>query len=766
MQTRMALVRVLWTLALLGCSLARSEVYYQNNFEEACPLVFWASSAKVKVHEIGLATYDPYEGKRCAKISFEVLSGQGWCYFKIPFDLNIENTKTYVLEAAIKYQSTNPAVRVGFGHSWWHMPQPPKKPVQGNGPSAGYTATPGRWALLAGHELAAAFREAATTAGFGPECKCRFDALYVHTEGIKPGDKVTVWVDSVCLRSATEADALRWQKEKRPVEYTPPPYPKVEDTCPWGVCGSLEFHDGLARVPFEIEAAIAAHSWAEFGFDTSLRAGGMVMAPGNPKSEDYLGQFLDIHHKYGIRCLPSTYLTGYYNRHIPKEQCESAIRRVVPRYRNHPALLAWWMIDEPLTPIEDVRDHWVWGKQIFESLDPEHPALGAFCCLPAVKLYSQYTQVALIDCYPLQGTPQKPTGSAITIAKWLEQAWECGARRIWAVPQAFGELPPWRIPTPAELRLMTWLYLSRGSTGFLFYAYTSSPAWVSGHGHSGLVDIFGLTTAMGEEVKRLAQILPALCPVLLRVRWSPTSEVRVECEMLPDGNPVFDTGFLKGAQYDIVVISNLDTAAPRRGRVIVPSRQGNSIYDLRRLEPVAIDAGAVPLQLDPGDAAVLLLGDQKAFDAAKAVMLERKQAVVKRQAQAASARAAMDSLCATRLAKATTALSRASRNLELYVLRTWPSETQADRLKAMRANAVLMGHVNALKEMLHCQHLLFYALLVQKTRGIESVYQDFEPLAEAVERGVAAFVEQGAPPLLDSAKTKQVSDLLDGIFLK
>ncbi|MCE5236895.1 hypothetical protein LLH23_00200 [bacterium] len=781
------------------------EVYYQNDFETQCDVVYWASAAKVQVDEIGLSTESPAGGQRCARIAFHVVSGGGWCYFKIPLEVKLDPAKTYVVEAMVKYETTGGG-RVGFGHSWQHMP-PGQAEVQGNGASAGTCSEPRKWHHLVGKELGAAFRESSEMAGWTAACPGRFDALYVHTEGNREGDRVTVWLDDVKFRETNAEDQARLAKQRRPVDYTPPPYPAVEDACPWGCCGSLEGHAGRLGLPREAEAAVVARQWADFGYDTSLRPGGMVMAPGNPKPEDALGQFLDLNQSYGLRVLPSTYLTGFYDRKVPRDQCEAAITRVVTRYRNHPALLAWWMIDEPMANVDDCENQWVWGKQRFEALDRQHPALGAFCVADAVAMYSQYTQVSLIDCYPLLGRPDKPAGDAATVARWCELSWRRGGRRIWAVPQAFGELGNWRIPTRAELRLMCFQYLSRGASGFIPYYYSAAPAWLTGYGHNGLVDLYGAPTHMGAEMQALADTLMPLCPLLAPVRWQGEQALaRVACEPGAGGKPVLDLSVLSGPQHDLIVVCNLDATTARQGALSLSPAPGRKLYDLRALKPVQIPAGSsVPVSLRAGDAAVLLWGNDKSFAAAQATIRSRRVQLTRRQLDGLTREAAANGIpprlwddavtqsaalarrgdyaaslallaqtqtrvaaalrdvpgrqpCQDRLDRAREALSRASRALEVWVLQRWPERERSGKVSQMRADEPHLGpYVDTLTELARCEHLLQYALLAGQAPAHEAAYADLEALATQAETGVAGFVTTQPPLTIAQDQLKRLT---------
>lgn len=799
-------------LLCFGIAACADPVCYQNDLEQSCDAVYWASACSVEVDGISLTDESPYAGQRCAKISYHVTDGSGWCYFRIPIEVKVDPAKAYVVEAAVRFETAG-GTRVGFGHSWYHMP-PGQPEVQGNWASAGMCSEPGKWCLLRSADVAESYRSMALSAGWPEDCPGRFEAVYVHTDGNSAGDKVTIWLDSVQFREANDEDRARWEREKHPFDYVPPPYPGVEDATPWGCCGSLAGYAGRLNIPLEVEAALVARRWAELGFDTSLVAGGMVRAPGSAEDEDHLGGFLDLNHRYGLRLLPSAYLTGYYDRKVPREECEAAITRVVTRFRDHPALLAWWMIDEPMPDIDEIGNQWIWGKQRFEALDAKHPALGAFCSADAVSAYSQYTQVSLIDCYPLTQVGGKPQGDPLAAARWCELSWRRGARRIWAVQQAFGELGGWRLPTRSELRLMSYLYLSRGTSGFIPYYYSMEPAWMTGSGHNGLTDLFGAPTHLGAEIKDLADTVVPLCPLLLPVRWQDDAigaapRARVECEQDQRGRPVLDVSFLSGRPgpdgYGLVVVCNLDVDGARSGKLSVAQEEGRSLHDLRRLRPAEVQTdGSVPLTLGPGEAAVFMSASPQAFARAKETVLARRLELRQRQLAGLTREAEANGLspdgwrdalvqvqalaersdyaraialtththrelqsalrqipgrqaCQAQYESATAALSRASRVLEVWTLARWPEPERAGKVAAMREDEPSLGScIDGLTELARCQHLLGYALLTGGGPRRASAYADLAALAVQAEEGVRRFITDNTPLALDAARLSRL----------
>lgn len=177
----------------------------------------------------------------------------------------------------------------------------------------------------------------------------------------------------------------------------------------------------------------------------------------------------------------------------------TAIYDKVMRYRNHPALLAWYLVDEPadagVKPTDTMRIY-----QRIRQLDPYHPVSLVNNRPHTFADYISSSDVVAIDPYPVPNYPISRVSEYANQASWVSMA----RKPVWLVAQAFGGVEHWpRPPTSAELRNMVYQGLVQGVRGIFFYRYCSEnerhiqpkPLW--------------------REVRRLAHELETLSPILV-----------------------------------------------------------------------------------------------------------------------------------------------------------------------------------------------------------------------------------------------------------
>lgn len=182
------------------------------------------------------------------------------------------------------------------------------------------------------------------------------------------------------------------------------------------------------------------------------------------------------------------------------------LRAEVGAFRDHPALLAWYIADEPTghgvapEPLER-------AYRIVRELDPYHPVTIAFDDPAAAARFAGAMDVALTDPYPI---PNRPPGA---VADAVRTVGDAVAPRlpVWLVPQAFGGNEWWtREPTASELRLMTWLGIVEGATGVQYFVR---------HGLSG----FPKSPIAWSAASRAALEVAALTPYLLSDEAGPAA---------------------------------------------------------------------------------------------------------------------------------------------------------------------------------------------------------------------------------------------------
>ena len=156
--------------------------------------------------------------------------------------------------------------------------------------------------------------------------------------------------------------------------------------------------------------------------------------------------------------------TGYNKKQDPAERLEM-LKNEVRTFKDHPALISWYLADEPdgrKTPPEDIISLY---KEI-KKIDPYHPVTIVFMHRGTARKYAEGLDIAMGDLYPV---PRAPLSGVYTFQKELSDEFFL-EKAIWLVPQAFGGNEWWkREPTAAEMRAATYMGLLGGSHGFQYF---------------------------------------------------------------------------------------------------------------------------------------------------------------------------------------------------------------------------------------------------------------------------------------------------------
>jgi len=176
---------------------------------------------------------------------------------------------------------------------------------------------------------------------------------------------------------------------------------------------------------------------------------------------------------------------------------EGAVRERVREFRDHPALLAWYLNDErPLSMLPRLEAHQRW----VEEEDPNHPTWVVLYQVGDVRKYARSFDVIGTDPYPIPDQPPALAG------QWTSTTREAvaDARAIWMVPQVFRWPEKERPPSLAEMRSMAWQCIAEGADGLIFYS------WFELRGDQQYP-----FPQRWEEVKEVAREVKEMTPVLL-----------------------------------------------------------------------------------------------------------------------------------------------------------------------------------------------------------------------------------------------------------
>jgi hypothetical protein len=186
---------------------------------------------------------------------------------------------------------------------------------------------------------------------------------------------------------------------------------------------------------------------------------------------------VDMVHSNGLKIIYS--VKGIYSgtRWAPgniktHEQELAFIKDKVTQFKDHPALLAWYINDElPLSMIDRLNAR----RDLMEELDPDHPTWVVLYQYNQVRSYLSSFDIIGTDPYPI---PKKPAGMALEWTRTTRDQ-SFGMRPMWQVPQVFDwggyrkgkERDESRAPTLDEMRTMAWQSIAAGANGLVFYSY-------------------------------------------------------------------------------------------------------------------------------------------------------------------------------------------------------------------------------------------------------------------------------------------------------
>lgn len=184
---------------------------------------------------------------------------------------------------------------------------------------------------------------------------------------------------------------------------------------------------------------------------------------------------------------------------LTEESRKERLINEVIAFRDHPALLAWYISDEPtgnyITPefLESIY------KSVKEA-DPWHPVSIVFMApfMSSVK-YAGAMDIVMADPYPV---PISPVTMAGEVAGQLTGEFS-GEKPVWIVPQAFGGGEWWeREPTLQEIRAMTYQSIIKGARGIQYFVRQGP-------------NLFPKSTATWGECGRMALEIAEITPWLL-----------------------------------------------------------------------------------------------------------------------------------------------------------------------------------------------------------------------------------------------------------
>ena len=375
---------------------------------------------------------------------------------------------------------------------------------------------------------------------------------------IAPGGEGTLWIDAVQLQAldeptadfhpALEEPSLRSREQR--VDWTPPnrtPEVAAGRTIDGPVEAARMRIDEHGRVLLDEQPYIQHSIGLEFIdrleiLDIVAEAGfrDVCVQIRETVSTERLAEIFDRCAEVGLRIIP--WLDGRMTR-------EQFTEHIVT-LRDHPALLCWYVYDEPSGDRfaeADARYH------LARELDPNRPALINYL---GSTLTGHTGDIYSTDIYPI---PHSSPMAAIGGVRTMHEAAAPEGKPVWMWLQATGHAY-WldREPSPRELSLMLYGSLIEGATGIYYFAQIP------------------FTGILFDEMRALLVEVERLTPVLMSLEPEPT----VTCS---DSRVLLTARTHEGETWVIAVNTLPETI---EARVSTPNAPGQVevVFEDRRLE--------------------------------------------------------------------------------------------------------------------------------------------------------------------------------------
>ena len=243
----------------------------------------------------------------------------------------------------------------------------------------------------------------------------------------------------------------------------------------------------------------------------------------------------------------------------------------IKSFRDHPALLAWYIADEP-NGYEISPDTLKAIYRLVRENDPWHPVSIVFMApWLASKNYIEALDIVMADPYPIPDSPVTLPGN---VALSLSTEFK-GKRPVWMVPQVFGGGELWsREPTIQEVRAMTYQSIINGAKGIQYFI------------REGL-NLFPKSTALWNECGKMAVEIAEMTP------WLLSDEVPMRVTTASEN--IIVTSFVHKEQQMIVAANR--TNSPQRAEYSVPGTPSGKARVLFENRFITINGGRFSDQL-------------------------------------------------------------------------------------------------------------------------------------------------------------------------
>ena len=265
---------------------------------------------------------------------------------------------------------------------------------------------------------------------------------------------------------------------------------------------------------------------ASAGFNTVLNYRGFHQQGKNVE------QYLDLCAQHGLMGVVD--LQTFTKRSKTGRLEPEGLADLVRRSRNHPALLAYYIADEP--EYSDLpADDYVRGYQIVKKTDPAHPVIMLNNNFDAQASYAEAADLLMPDPYPNFYQVDGPMRSLSTQGEYARECLRIKPARLWFTPQfhngacygkkarELGDVRG-RAPTLRELRFMIYSALVHGARGVIGWPYQAA-----GWGVRDAPEYCRGLKAVVAEVQALAPALTSSAVLSVKRRDAPDSVKAIAC---------------------------------------------------------------------------------------------------------------------------------------------------------------------------------------------------------------------------------------------
>jgi len=257
---------------------------------------------------------------------------------------------------------------------------------------------------------------------------------------------------------------------------------------------SMLREDGTLLVDNEPFFPVMAYHVALRDYPYVVEAGVNVVQGNGTNNREQLQSMLDAALQNGIRLA----VPLYYQMKVQENM--ELIETFVTEFRNHPALFAWMVMDEPALH-HKTKEELVEAYRLVRTLDPVHPVYMVEALPGSYSFTEKVTDIFATDVYPIPRNPISIVGERVALAKQL-----AGEHQpVMNVMQAMYNPPNWPVLTTIEqVRNMIYQSLASGAQGMGYYSFNengfvlrNSALW------PGLVGI-------RQEIERIGEIVTSM----------------------------------------------------------------------------------------------------------------------------------------------------------------------------------------------------------------------------------------------------------------